>query len=193
MITETVDAAIHRARLAQQEAASWTQERVDEIVTAVGWQCYREENARRLALLSHSETSLGNPEHLYALQRRRVLGILRDLHGETTVGVVEDLPELGLRKLAKPLGVIAVATPATAPAPGIICNVLPMLKTRNAAVFSPNPRAAGTAGETIRIIRAALAEVGAPPDLVQCLETTGRAASSELMAAADYVVAIGGV
>ncbi|MFG3003145.1 aldehyde dehydrogenase family protein [Streptomyces calvus] len=192
MITEAVDAAIHRARLAQQEAASWTQERVDEIVTAVGWQCYREENARRLALLSHSETSLGNPEHLYALQRRRVLGILRDLHGETTVGVVEDLPELGLRKLAKPLGVIAVATPATAPAPGIICNVLPMLKTRNAAVFSPNPRAAGTAGETIRIIRAALAEVGAPPDLVQCLETTGRAASSELMAAADYVVAIGG-
>ncbi|MGP3926803.1 aldehyde dehydrogenase family protein [Streptomyces sp. 8N616] len=192
MITEVVDAAMRRARAAQSEAASWTQESVDEIVSAVAWQCYREDNARRLAVLSHSETSLGDPEHLYALQRRRVLGVARDLHGERTAGVVEDLPELGLRKLAKPLGVIAVATPATAPAPGIICNALPMLKTRNAAIFTPNPRAAGTARETIQLIRGALAEVGAPPDLVQCLEATGRAASTELMAAADYVVAIGG-
>lgn len=54
-----------------------------------------------------------------------------------------DEPHLGLRRIAEPLGVIAVASPGTAPAPGIVCNVLPMLKTRNAAVFSPNPRALG--------------------------------------------------
>ncbi|GHB27700.1 hypothetical protein GCM10010346_58960 [Streptomyces chryseus] len=162
------------------------------MVAAVGRECYREDNARRLALRSHRETSLGDPEHLYALQRRRVLGVMQDLHGQASVGVVEDLPELGLRKLAKPLGVIAVATPATAPAPGIICNVLPMLKTRNAAVFTPNPRALGTAQETVRLVRAVLAERGAPQDLVQCLATTGRRTSAELMAAADHVVAIGG-
>ncbi|MEU5416948.1 aldehyde dehydrogenase family protein [Streptomyces clavifer] len=189
---DMVRAALERAREAQREAARWSQSRTDEVVTAVGWHCYQESTARRLALLSHAETALGDPEHLHTLQRRRVLGVLRDLHGQSTVGVVEDLPDLGLRRIAKPLGVIAVASPATAPVPGIVCNVLPMLKTRNAAVFSPNPRVLGSARATVRVVRDALAEVSAPVDLVQCLEHTDRRTSAELMAGADHVVAIGG-
>ncbi|MFJ6017551.1 aldehyde dehydrogenase family protein [Streptomyces sp. NPDC092952] len=158
----------------------------------MGWCCYQESTTRRLALLSHAETALGDPEHLYMLQHRRVLGVLRDLHGQSTVGVVEDLPDLGLRRIAKPLGVIAVPSPATTPVPGIVCNVLPMVKTRNAAVFSPNPLALGPARATVRVVRDALAEVSAPVDLVQCLEHTDRRTSAELMAGADHVVAIGG-
>ncbi|MGK5631897.1 aldehyde dehydrogenase family protein [Streptomyces sp. URMC 123] len=192
MVTEAVREAVRRARAAQREIASWSQERIDDVVAAVGWQCYREDNARHIAQLSHRDTALGTIEHLYAMQRRRVLGVLRDLHGVKTVGVIEDLPELGLRKLAKPLGVIAVASPATAPGPGIMCNALPMLKTRNAAVFTPNPRAHATAREVIRLMRAALSDAGAPPDLLQCLEVTGREAGTALMREADQVVAIGG-
>nr|PPQ62534.1 succinate-semialdehyde dehydrogenase [Streptomyces sp. QL37] len=189
---ESVRSAIKRARAAQAEAESWDQTRVDDVVAAVGWQCYREENARRLAALSHAETRLGDAEHLYALQRRRVLGILHDLQGATTVGVVEETPHLGLRKIAKPVGVIAAASPATAPSPGIICNALPMLKTRNAVVFTPNPRARKVAEETVALIRTGLEEVGAPADLVQCLDVSGREAAEELMSAADLVVAVGG-
>ncbi|WP_171163461.1 aldehyde dehydrogenase family protein [Streptomyces sp. I05A-00742] len=190
--TTAVDAAVRRARAAQREFASWPQDRVDDIVAAVAWQCFREDNARHIARLSRRDTRLGDTEHLYAMQRRRVLGVLRDLHGVRTVGVVEELPELGLTRIAKPMGVIAVASPATAPGPGIVCNALPMLKTRNAAVFTPNPRAHTTAREVVRIMREALSAAGAPPDLLQCLEVTGRAAGTALMRAADQVVAIGG-
>ncbi|WP_186784039.1 aldehyde dehydrogenase family protein [Streptomyces sp. CBG33] len=192
MIRESVEDVVRRARVAQAEIASWSQEETDRAVAAVGWHCYQEETARRLARLSHRETGLGDAEDLYALQRRRVLGILHDLHGARTTGVVESDPALGLVKIAKPLGVIAVASPATAPAPGIICNALPMLKTRNAAVFSPNPRARRSARATIDVMRAALASVGAPPDLLACLPEAGREAGSQLMAEADSVVAIGG-
>ncbi|MFE2944424.1 aldehyde dehydrogenase family protein [Streptomyces sp. NPDC059255] len=192
MISESVEEAVRRARAAQAEAASWSQADTDRAVTAVGWHCYREETARRLARLSHRETRLGDVEDLYTLHRRRVLGILHDLHGARTVGVVEEEPEFGLVRIAKPLGVIAVASPATAPAPGIICNALPMLKTRNAAVFSPNPRAHRSARATVEVMRAALTGIGAPPDLLICLPEAGREAGSLLMSAADSVVAIGG-
>jgi len=191
-VDEAVDEAVRRARAATAELASWSQPRIDETVAAVGWHCYREETARELARRSQEETGLGDAEALYALQRRRVLGILGDLHGIRTVGVVEERPDRGIIRIAKPLGVIAVASPATAPASGVICNALPMLKTRNAAVFSPNPRAHRTALATVEVMRAALAEVGAPTDLLQCLPVTGRAAGERLMAEADFVVAIGG-
>lgn len=191
-IKRTVHDAVRRARAAQALTEAWPQDRVDDVVAAVAWRCYREDNARRLATLSHTETGLGDPEHLYELQRKRVLGQLFELHGQTTVGTVEDLPDLGLRRIAKPVGVIAAASPATAPSPGIVCNTLPMLKTRNAVVFTPNPRARATAMETIDVIREALADVGAPADLVQCLDVSGREAAEELMAAADLVVAVGG-
>ncbi len=191
-IDQVVQEAMRRAREAQAVAESWTQERADDVLAAVGWNCYREDNARRLAELSYSETRLGDPEHLYVLQRKRVLGQLYDLHGQRTVGVVEELPQLGLRRIAKPVGVIAVASPATAPSPGIICHALPMLKTRNAVVFTPNPRARRAAEETVAVIRAGLVEAGAPADLVQCLEVGGREAAEALMADADLVVAVGG-
>ncbi|WP_037850192.1 aldehyde dehydrogenase family protein [Streptomyces sp. NRRL F-5053] len=192
MSSEAVDEALRRARKAQAEVAAWTQDQADEAVRAAGWHCYREEAARRLAQLSFEETGLGDIEDLFALQRRRTLGILHDLHGARTVGVVDEQPERGLVRIAKPLGVIAVASPATAPAPGIICNALPMLKTRNAAVFSPNPRAHASALATVEVLRTGLAEAGAPPDLVQCLPVAGRAEGEQLMAGADFVVAIGG-
>ncbi len=191
-IQRTVDETVRRARAAQSLVEHWPQERVDDLVAAVGWRCYQEDDARRLADLSHAETGMGDPGHLYELQRDRVLGQLHELHGQVTAGVIEEIPERGLRTLAKPVGVIAAASPATAPGSGIICSALPMLKTRNAVVFTPNPRARRSAGETVALIRLALTGVGAPADLVQCLPVSGREAAEHLMAAADLVVAVGG-
>ena len=193
LIHEDVQVAVARARAAQAEAALWPQARVDDVVEAVGWQCYRDGTARRLAALSQSETRLGDTEHLYALHRERVLGTMRDLHGQVSTGVVEVVPDLGLRRIAKPMGVIAVASPATAPSPGIACLALAILKTRNAAIFSPNPRARSCGQETVDVIRAVLDRVGAPPDLIQCVTGVGRDQVVELMASCDFVVAVGGV
>ncbi|MEU4382097.1 aldehyde dehydrogenase family protein [Micromonospora echinofusca] len=192
MVTHSVAAALARARAAQAQAEHWSQDRVDAVVAAVGWRCYAPEQARALSTLAYDETRLGDREHLYTLHRRRVLGTLQDLHGVTTVGVVEDRPDLGVQKLAKPIGVIAVASPSTAPCSGVIGNALPMLKTRNAVVFSPNPSARISVLRTVEVMRAALAQVGAPVDLVQCLEHSNREAAEALMRAADLVVAVGG-
>jgi sulfoacetaldehyde dehydrogenase len=192
MSPDEVATAVVRARRAQAEVEFWSQDRVDEMVAAVGWHAYEETNARMLSELAHRETGLGDPEHLFVLHRRRVLGALRDLHGITTTGVIEELPERGLRKLAKPIGVIAVASPATAPCSGVIGNALPMLKTRNAVIFSPNPRARGATEATVDLLRRGLAAVGAPVDLLQCAKVGGRHVAEQLMAAADLVVAAGG-
>ncbi|MFI1914786.1 aldehyde dehydrogenase family protein [Nocardia sp. NPDC020380] len=191
-VENAVRAAMQRARAAQAQAARWDQATVDDVVAAVGWVCYRTDTARRIADRSHAETGLGDAQHLYELQRARVLGLLHDLHGAVTVGVVEDDPRSGIRKIARPIGVVAVASPATAPGSGVMCNALTMLKTRNAVIFTPNPRAHGVAMESVNLMRDALLRLGAPPDLIQCLDVTGREAAEALMAAADLVVAVGG-
>lgn len=187
-----VEGALARAREAQSRVASWPQRRVDDVVAAVGWWCYREENVRTMAAMAHRDTGLGDPEHLFALHRKRVLGTLRDMHGATSVGVLEEHPELGVRTLAKPIGVVALISPATAPCSAVVCTTLQLLKTRNAVVCSPNPAAQDAVDFTIDLIRAALAEVDAPPDLVQLVGPSERATAEALMAAADFVVASGG-
>lgn len=190
--TRVVAAAVRAAREAQTEAATWTQQRADEVTAAVGYHCHRRDVAHDIATMTVTETGLGVAADLLEVHRRRILGVLGDLHGQRTAGVVRELPHKGLRVLAKPVGVIAVASPATAPAPAVIGNVLPMLKTRNAVVFSPNPRAQRSAELTVAVIRRALARIGAPVDLVQCLPEVSRGRSVELMRVCDKVVTIGG-
>ncbi|RMI30417.1 aldehyde dehydrogenase family protein [Nocardia stercoris] len=180
------------ARAAQREYARWSQERVDDLVAAVGWHCYREDNARRLAEVSYLETHFGNTEDLFRLYRQRVLGILMDMRGHRTGGVVEENHELGLARLAKPVGVVAVAGPATAPASAIVCNILPVLKTRNAVIFTSNPRAREASEQTVALVRQVLADQGAPVDLVAHLGISGKDETRRLMTAADLVVAVGG-
>lgn len=187
-----VEGAMARAREAQTRIASWPQRRVDDLVAAVGWWCYREENVRTMAAMAHRDTGLGDPEHLFALHRKRVLGTLRDMHGATSVGVLEENPDLGVRTLAKPIGVVALISPATAPCSAVVCTTLQLLKTRNAVVCSPNPAAQDAVDFTIGLIRAALVEVDAPPDLVQLVGPSERATAEALMSAADFVVASGG-
>lgn len=187
-----VEGAMARAREAQTRVASWPQRRVDDLVAAVGWWCYREENVRTMAAMAHRDTGLGDPEHLFALHRKRVLGTLRDMHGATSVGVLEEHPDLGVRTLAKPIGVVALISPATAPCSAVVCTTLQLLKTRNAVVCSPNPAAQDAVDFTIDLIRAALAEVDAPPDLVQLVGPSERATAEAVMSAADFVVASGG-
>ncbi|MFI5494967.1 aldehyde dehydrogenase family protein [Actinoplanes sp. NPDC051859] len=187
-----VEGVLSRARQAQVEFAAWPQDRVDELVAAVGWWCYREDNARTMAAMAHRDTGLGDPEHLYALHRKRVLGTLRDMQGAATVGVIAEDPTLGLRTFAKPLGVVALISPATAPCSAVVCTGLQLLKTRNAIVCSPNPAAQAAVDFTIDLMRTALREVGAPADLVQRAAPSERQTAEQLMKAADFVVASGG-
>jgi sulfoacetaldehyde dehydrogenase len=137
------------------------------------------------------ESGIGDPESRVA-KRFKVMGILRDVLRQRSVGVVEELPDRGIVKYAKPVGVIASLVPTTNPEltpPGV---GLFAIKCRDAVIFSPHPRSRRTTAETVAIMRRALAREGAPVDLLQCLERPSIPAAQYLMSQADLVQATGG-
>lgn len=189
---DVVSTLVDRGRKAQRIFEKLSQRDIDIAVAAVGWRCYDKETAYQLCSSAINETDLGNVDDSYVRLRQRIVGTLRDLLDAVAVGVAYEDAARGIRKLAKPVGVITSITPATAPVAAVIVNALSSLKTRNAIIFCPNPLAARTVFETVGIVREALKEVGAPLDLVQCIDFPTRAISEELMDKADLVVASGG-
>lgn len=165
----------------------------DRAVAAIGWRVLRDEaTARALAAGATLETGLGAEADSMERLRTRVRGALSDLHGRRTLGLIAEDPELGLRKFAKPIGLVAALTPSTAPVAAMLMNALTAVKTRNAVVFCPNPSARRSALLTVALIREALEAAGAPPDLAIRLENPDRDSAAALAAAADLVVASGG-
>lgn len=183
---------IARARAAQKIVEFRPQEKVDEMVAAAAWEVYKQENAEACARMAAEETGMGIYEHKLIKHQKKTLGTLRDLEGVKTVGVVEEDPVKGLIKIAKPVGVIGALTPVTNPTSTPPGNGLPILKTRNAVIFAPHPRAKRCAGLTVEFMRKGLEKVGAPVDLVQCISEPSVELSQELMASVDLVVATGG-
>ncbi|MEI6168486.1 MAG: aldehyde dehydrogenase family protein [bacterium] len=190
-MSDSVKELVERARLAQQIIEYWPQEQVDLMVAAVGWELYKEENAIRCAELAIRETGMGVYEDKLLKHRKKTLGVLRDLHGVQTVGVIETDEARGLIKIAKPVGVVAAIMPVTNPTSTPAGNGLAILKTRNAVIFGAHPRARETTGLVVELMRKGLRKAGAPVDLVQGLPEPSREAVRELMSAADLVVATG--
>lgn len=180
-----------RARAAQEVVATWDQAAVDRAIQAVAWATANEKTFTRLAHMGVEESGLGSWENR-PNKRFKIMGILRDALRQKSVGVIEELPEKGLVKYAKPVGVIAALVPTTNPAltpPGIGIYAL---KARNAVVFSPHPRSKRTTLETVRIMRAAAKKVGLPEDVYVCVEKPSIPLSQELMAICDLTIATGG-
>lgn len=187
-----IDEMVSKARAAQEQIEFWPQEKVDEMVAAVGWQLFQREHAEACARSAIQETGMGVYEDKVLKHQKKTLGTLRDLHGLKTTGVIEEDPKRGLLKLAKPAGVIGVLSPVTNASSTLAVNGLPILKTRNAVIFAPHPKAKATAALTCSYMRAGLAQVGAPLDLVQNLAEPSIELSQELMKKVDLVVATGG-
>ena len=183
---------IRRARAAQEAIASWDQERVDALVTAVGWAIVRKDHAEALAKLAVDEGGFGTYQDKLTKINRRVTGLLADMRGMRTVGVVEEDPARGLVKIAKPVGVVAALIPTTGPDATPPMKALMALKGRNAIVVAPHPRTKRTSELSVELMRAACAQVGAPADLVQSLTAPSIAKTQELMRQADLIVATGG-
>ena len=101
-----IDELINKARTAQKAIEFWPQDKVDEMVVAVGWENYKSENAQDIARLAVEETEMGLYEHKVLKHQKKTLGAMRDLQGVKTVGVIETDEQKGLIKIAKPVGVI---------------------------------------------------------------------------------------
>ena len=186
-----IDELIARARAAQAQIADLDQETVDRGIRAVGWATANEKTFTRLAQMGVDESGLGDREGRPG-KRFKIMGILRDCLRQKSVGIIEEIPEKGLVKYAKPVGVIASLIPTTNPAltpPGVGIYAL---KARNAVVFAPHPRSKQTTLETINIMRAALKKIGLPEDLYVCVEHPSITSSQYLMSQADLSIATGG-
>ena len=189
-MSELIQNLVQKARKAEALVEFWSQEQIDEMVAAVGWQAYS--HAEECAVLAFEETGMGIFKDKLIKHQKKTLGALRDLHGLRTVGLIEEDQELGLLKYAKPVGVIGALTPVTNASATLPGNCLPMLKTRNAVIFASHPRAKKTCKLNVEIMRRGLAQVGAPEDLIQCIEEPSIELTQELMREVDLVIATGG-
>lgn len=181
-----------RARRAFEQIEFWPQEKVDEVVAAVGWEWQLEGTAKKLARLAVDESGIGVYEDKVAKIQSKTRGTLWDMKGVKTCGLVEEDKERGLRIYAKPMGVIANIVPSTNPESTVCCIGLSLLKTRNAMIVSPHPKTQGSSYLTVEHGRQALRKIGAPEDLMLCVKNSSQAKAREVMTRCDFVVATGG-
>jgi sulfoacetaldehyde dehydrogenase len=183
---------VERARAAMAAFADADQARVDEAVTALAWSLYKPAHAKSLAEQAVEATGLGNVTSKIAKNTRKTFGTLRDLMRVKTVGIVEEDPAKGIVKWAKPVGVVAAISPSTNPSATPVNKAMMALKGRNAVIVAPSPAAAGISGETVALMRAELAKIGLPEDLVQIIPApVNRALTTALMKECDLVVCTG--
>ncbi|MCX7024161.1 MAG: aldehyde dehydrogenase family protein [Spirochaetes bacterium] len=183
---------VAKARAAQAFAATWDQARVDEACLAVAWSVYKDGNIEVLARAAVDETGMGVYEDKLTKHRNKVMGVLRDICGARSVGLMETDEARGIRKYAKPVGVVGALAPVTNPTATPASNGLSILKGRNAVIFAPHPKAKHSTALACSYMRAALEKIGAPADLVQCIGEPSIERTQELMRQVDLVVATGG-
>ena len=189
---QIVAGLIERARAAMAEFENADQARVDEAVTALAWAIHEPGRAKELAEFAVIDTGLGNVESKIIKNQRKTFGCLRDLMRVKTVGVIEELPEKGLVKYAKPVGVVAAIAPSTNPAATPVNKAMFALKGRNAVVVAPSPAGLNTTTKTVDYMRAELEKIGLPADLVQVLPSpVNKALTQQLMNQSDLVVCTG--
>ena len=180
-----------KARAAMAEIADYDQARVDRLAQAIGWALGNETTFLRLAHMSVDESGIGDREGR-AAKRFKIHGILRDALRTKSVGVIEEDPDKGLVKYAKPAGVIASIVPMTNPELTPPGTAIYAIKARDAVIFSAHPRTKATTNEVVRILREVMVREGAPADLFQCVEEPSIPLSQELMAICDLTLATGG-
>ncbi len=191
-ILADINNLVSRSRQAMASLKSASQQRVDEIVTAIAWAIYEDGNAAELANMAVADTGLGNAKDKITKNKRKTFGTLRDLMRVRTVGIIEEDPAKGLIKYAKPVGVVAAVTPSTNPAATPANKCMMAVKCRNSVIVAPSPAGWNTTNRTVELMREQLERVGAPADLVQILPApVSRKATEALMKAADMVVVTG--
>jgi sulfoacetaldehyde dehydrogenase len=189
--TASAQHLLGRARAAMAAVADYDQATVDRLCRAVAWATANERTFGRLTRMSVEESGMGSADGVPA-RRWKILGILRDALRARSVGIIEELPDKGIVKYAKPAGVIAGVLPVTNPLVTMVNMAINAIKCKDAVIFSPHPMSKKTAMEIARVIRAALKKQGAPEDLMLCLDKPSIPLAQELMTICDLTIATGG-
>lgn len=186
-----LDTVFERARAALAVIETYDQERVDRLCQAVAWAVSNKRTFTRLVAMGIEESRLGDAESRMG-KRMKIRGVLRDALRQKSVGIIEELPEKGIAKYGKPVGIISCIVPTTNPDLTPAGNAIYGIKGRNVVIFSPHPRSRKTSFETVRLMREALEKEGAPADILQCLTKVNIPMSQALMARGDLIIATGG-
>jgi sulfoacetaldehyde dehydrogenase len=188
-----VDAIVARARAAQARyETEGSQARYDRAAVAAAWAIIEPGRNRELAELAVRTTGLGNVADKITKNHRKTLGLMRDIRGVTTFGVIRDDPETGITEIARPLGVIGAVVPSTNPAATPANNIINALKCGNAVVVAPSPKGVATCERLLAFIHAEFARIGEDPDLVAMIPAPGsKEKTQRLMEACDRIVATG--
>ena len=188
---EELGLVLEKARKALAIIETYDQARVDRLCQAVAWAVANKKTFERLVDMGIEESRLGDPVSRMN-KRFKIRGVLRDALRQKSVGIIEEIPEKGIIKYAKPVGVIASIVPTTNPDLTPAGTAIYAIKARDVVVFSPHPRSKKTSFETVRLMREALEREGAPADILQCLTQVNIPMSKALMASSDLVLATGG-
>jgi sulfoacetaldehyde dehydrogenase len=181
-----------RAGKAQAQIENYTQEQIDDVCLSVAWEVYNDANIQACAKIAVEETGMGKYEDKITKHKVKVLGVINDVKGAKSVGLIEYDEKKKIRKYAKPVGVIGALTPVTNPTATPASNAVSILKGRNAVIFAPHPKAKRSCKVVCDFMRAGLRKVGAPDDLILFVEEPSVELSQELMKQVDLVMATGG-
>lgn len=188
---QELDTAFERAQRALAIIETYDQGRVDKLCQAVAWAVANKKTFLELVDMSIAESRLGDPI-TRGDKRFKIRGVLRDVLRQKSVGIIEEIPEKGIVKYAKPVGIIASIVPTTNPDLTPAGTAIYAIKARDAVIFCAHPRSRKTTIETVRLMREALEKEGAPADILQCLTTASIPMANAAMARADMVLATGG-
>ncbi len=177
-------------RAAQREFSKFTQEQVDHIF----FEAAMAANKARipLAKMAVEETGMGVMEDKVIKNHYASEYIYHAYRNTKTVGVIEQDDAFGIKKIAEPIGLVAAVIPTTNPTSTAIFKALLCLKTRNAILISPHPRAKKCTAEAARIVYEAAVKAGAPEGIIGCIEYPSLELTGELMHEADIILATGG-
>ena len=164
-----LDGLVHQARTAAAVFTQFNQEDVDHIVKAMVLAGL--EQAQHLARLAVEETKLGVMEDKVIKNMVASEFVYNYVKDKRTVGIIRNLPERNLVEMAEPIGVLFSLTPITNPTSTVLFKCIMAIKTRNAVVFSPHPKAWHCCAEAVRIMYETALEHGAPEGVFTCLES----------------------
>ena len=185
-----VSELVEKARVAQAVIENYTQEQVDALCKAMAKAIF--DNAEPLARMAVDETGMGVYEDKVNKNKGKARVIWSDMKGGKSVGIIRQLPELGLTEVAKPMGVVGAITPTTNPIVTPMCNAMFALKGRNAIIVGPHPRSKKCSTRACELMQEAIVKLGAPADLLQCVAEPTIEISGEIMKQCDVCISTGG-
>ncbi|MBE5965479.1 MAG: bifunctional acetaldehyde-CoA/alcohol dehydrogenase [Lachnospiraceae bacterium] len=192
-VIDTVDALLtkmNEMREAQRIFATYSQEQVDKIFFAASVAANK--NRIPLAKMAVEETGMGIVEDKVIKNHFASEYIYNAYKNTKTCGVIEEDLAYGTKKIADPIGLIAAIIPTTNPTSTAIFKTLISLKTRNAIIISPHPRAKKSTIAAAKVVLDAAVAAGAPEGIIGWIDTPSLELTNEVMKNSDTILATGG-